>query len=170
MIKGNRQQVDRASGNLSFLTFERFPLDLSQFIEEPGVRWRSAGERYLHQLFDPGTTPDDIANKDKLWVEGHRRIISPLYTFVLALIALTPILAGEFNRRGMAKQLLFASAAALIFEAMALGLATLASKNPVMVPLMYLYMLVSTAAVIYFLGRSPLRSRRGAEDSVVGAG
>jgi lipopolysaccharide export system permease protein len=166
MYNGNRQQVDRASGNLSFLTFKRFPLDLSQFIEEPGVRWRSPGERYLSELFNPGTSPDDIANKDKLWVEGHRRIVAPLYTLVLALIALTPILAGEFSRRGVTKQLLAAAAGALLFEALALGLTTLASKNPVLVPLMYLYLLVSLAAVIYVLARSPQRNGRR---SLIGA-
>jgi len=170
MVKGNRQQVDRATGNLSFLTFKSFPLDLSQFIEEPGVRWRSPGERYLNELFNPGTMPDDIANKDKLWVEGHRRIISPLYTLVLALIALTPVLAGEFSRRGVAKQLLAASVSAMVFEALALGLTTLSTKNPVLVPLMYLYLVVSMAAVIYVLARSPARAKRQADRSMVGAG
>ncbi len=167
MEKGNRQQVDRNSGNLSLLYFEKYTLDLSQFIEKPGARWRSPGERYLQDLFDPGTTPDDIANRDKLWVEGHRRIITPLYTLVLALIALAPVLAGEFSRRGMGKRLLVTSVSALAFEAMAVGLTTMASKTPSLVPLMYLYLFVSLAAVVYVLARAPSSVKRQPSETAV---
>jgi lipopolysaccharide export system permease protein len=83
MVNGNRQEVDREGGQVSLLYFDQYTLDLGAITAAPGIRWREAGERYLPELFNPGTGPDDVRNFDKLRAEGHRRLVTPFYALAL---------------------------------------------------------------------------------------
>jgi len=59
MVNGNRQQLDRATGKLSVLSFEKYTLDLAELRDAPGARSREPQERYLHELwFDEETLAD----------------------------------------------------------------------------------------------------------------
>ena len=85
MANGNRQEVEPDRGQLSLLYFEEYVLDLASYTQSPENRWREAGERYLSELFNPGTGLDDVNNANKLRAEGHRRLVLPLYAVALAL-------------------------------------------------------------------------------------
>ena len=129
MVSGNRQEVDRADGQVSLLYFDQYTLDLGEIASTPGVRWREAGERYLGELFSPGDTADDFRNSDKLRAEGHRRLVTPFYALALAMIALAGVISGEFQRRRRWVRLAAAGAAAVIFELIALGLGPLVTAS-----------------------------------------
>ena len=170
MVNGNRQQVDREKGVLSLLYFDKYSLDLSLFAPESLERWRTPGERFLGELLFPGDTPEDRRNRDKLVVEGHRRLTAPLYTIVLTLIALSAVLAGEFNRRGQVQRILAAAAAAVLAETMGLGLTMLTAKLPVLIPVLYLYVIACAGAALFVLGRRPRRGPTEISEAAAGAG
>ena len=138
LFQGNRQEVDVSKGQLSLLYFERYALDLDILGQSPGDRWREPAERFLPSLLFPDNSRNDRAYADELRAEGHSRLATPLYSLVLAAIALGAALSGEFNRRGEWGRLVAAAVVAVVFEAIGLGLVNLAAHRPALTPLLYL--------------------------------
>jgi lipopolysaccharide export system permease protein len=170
MLNGNRQEVDKDTGKLSLLYFERYALDISNDQEALKSRWLEPRERFLGELFNPTDDPDDVANYYKLKAEGHQRLISPLYAPGFVLIALALLLTGEYNRRGQARQLLIATVAVVIVQAAGLGFANIAARMPAAVPLMYANALLPILAGFYLL-MWPRRGRaRAGADAGAGTG
>ena len=160
MVNGNRQEIDHAAGQLSLLQFDRYALDLSQFVQRDDERWLEPSERYLHELFWPGNSADDLANTARMRVEGHDRLAAPLYSLAFTLIALAAVLAGDFNRRGRRWRILLAVGCIALVRAAGLGLVGLAAKFPALIPLLYLNIMAVMAVCIYALMRGRLWPRR----------
>jgi len=160
MANGNRQEVERTGGRVSLLYFDQYTLDLGDIAAAPTVRWREGGERYLGELFNPGSGPDDIRNAAKLRAEGHRRLVTPFYALALSMIALAGVLSGEFRRQGRWRRLAVAGGAAIAFELIALGLAPLVASVPAAAPLFYLHVIVALVVAGWFaLAARPPRDR-----------
>jgi lipopolysaccharide export system permease protein len=153
MANGNRQELEPNRRQLSLLYFENYVLDLGHLAQSPSNRWREASERYIHELFDPGDTLDDINQADKLRAEGHRRIVLPLYAIVLAMIAVTSIIAGPSSRRGQLYRATIAAVFAVVFEIVGLVLLPLVEMAPSLAILMYLHVVIVAAGCIYLMGR-----------------
>ncbi len=68
-----------------------------------------------------------------------------------ALIALAAILAGEFNRRGQVRRILWATAAVIIVQLGYLGATNLTVKVPALAPLLYLVPLAAGILAAYLL-------------------
>lgn len=164
LVQGNRQEVERDTGRLSLLYFDRYTLDLSQFTKALDQRWREPQERFIGELFEPNLADGNDAHyANNLRAEGHQRLASPLYAFVYALIAVAALLSGEFNRRGQSRRIMAAVAAVAFAQAAQLGLYNLAGKAPLVVALMYLNPLLAATAAGCVLMRPP--SRRAATAS-----
>ncbi|MGD9538190.1 MAG: LPS export ABC transporter permease LptF [Alphaproteobacteria bacterium] len=157
---GNRQEIDRERGQLSLLYFDRYALDLGQFSEEPGSRWREPRERFLHELLNPSASDDDQRNLGKFRAEFHQRLISPLYAFALVLIGLAALTTGDHNRRGQWRRILLAIGAGFAFEAVALGLTNIVAKDPSLVVLLYLNLAVGLILPTLVLNRGRLMRKR----------
>jgi len=155
MLNGNRQEVERDRGQLSLLYFERYVLDLGSITAAPATRWRESGERFLHELFDPGSSVDDVKNADAFRAEAHRRIVLPWYALALTAIALIVVLDGEFSRRGRWPRLVAGAAAGLVFEVIGVALVSLVGRNPALAPLFYLHVLVPLVALGWVWMRRP---------------
>jgi len=138
MLKGNRQEIDRDRGQLSLLYFDRYALDIGQLAEDQGDRFRTARERYLDELLNPGPGEDNQKNRGKFLAEAHQRLASPWYAVALTLIGLAALLSGEHNRRGYWKRVVAAIGGAFAFEAVALALVNIVAKNPPLATLLYL--------------------------------
>src|SRR5713226_7207467 len=117
MVNGGRQQLDRATGKLSVLSFEKYTLDLASFRDAPGVR-------YLHELLWPGE--GRRGDQGSLLIEANLRLINPLTALAFAAIPVACLLTGEFNRRGQTRRVLLAILLALAFEVLDIGLKNLA--------------------------------------------
>lgn len=155
MVNGNRQELDRRSGKVGILYFERYSFDLGLLGKEGENRWLEPGERYLWELFDPGDTPNDIAYADKLRAEGHNRIVAPLYPLAFVVLALAVLLSGEFDKRGQLKRILTAVALVTIVQVLAVGINNLAAKFPEAIILMYVNALVPIGFGLRSLLRDP---------------
>jgi lipopolysaccharide export system permease protein len=75
LVNGNRQQMDRSTGKLSVLTFEKYTLDLSDARDATAGRVREPQERYLGELFFPRESGNNPAFRNSLRLEGHQRLI-----------------------------------------------------------------------------------------------
>ena len=161
MINGNRQEVERESGRLSLLYFDRYTFDLGQFATLK-KRWREPRERFLHELFYTDGSENDRYYEPSLRAEGHQRLAFPLYGIAFALVGLAALLSGDFNRRGQVRRVLVAIAVIVLLLTAALGLQQLAKKFPESTPLMYVNSLIPIVAGLYVLMRAPRRRRPAA--------
>jgi len=151
LFKGNRQEMNKDRGKLSLLYFDRHNVDLSDLIDAQGPRWREPRERYLNELFREPKDEGERVYRHELRGEGHARLVSPLYSLVMTLIALVSLLGGEFNRRGRAGRLIVTGVIAVAFQGLALGLAYAIVKMPLLTPLPYANVVVWTVAALYLL-------------------
>ena len=148
--KGSRQQLSE-NGALSVLYFDEYPLDLSFYSAKHKERFRTVEERYIHELLAP---KDTISEKDrrKFFAEGHHRIIWPLYSLVLTLIAIIVLFSGQFNRRGQPYRILFATFTGMFVIVSAIGLKTATQTYPIFVIAMYINICLPAALCWYLLG------------------
>lgn len=151
LVNGNRQQMDRATGKLSVLSFEKYTLDLSDTRDATAARIREPQERYLGELFFPADSGINRTFRNSLRLEGHQRLIVPLTAIAFGVIPLVALLCGEFNRRGQIRRILLAVVLALLFETLDLGLRNLAVRYPAGIVLMYLNALLPIAIGCFFL-------------------
>ncbi len=158
MAKGNRQQVEAGRRSLSILYFDTYSLDLNAFTKNETEGWREPSERYLHELFSPDLNdPSDVQNQNKLFSEGHRRLVNPLYTPALMMIAIAGVIGGRFSRRSQGLRLLGTAGVAILVQLASLGLAQLSARNSLLIPAMYMMPLLSLGAALWLL-REPARS------------
>jgi len=158
MVNGDRQQYDPQTRKLSILTFARYTLDLDTLQDAPVVRFREAPERFLPDLFFPPRSLDrDPFLRHTFTMEAQQRILVPLSAFSFALIPLACLLPGEFNRRGQAKRVILAVAAAFLFETLDLGVNDLAARYSTAIPLMYVVDLLPFALGVGLLMPGRLR-------------
>lgn len=159
MVKGNRQQIDGEHKSLSLLYFDNYSLDLDSYAQKEGQAWREPSERYLHELFKPDMkNPDDVQHYAKLIVEGHRRLVTPLYAPALILIAIASVIGGEFNRRGQGQRLVLGAAFAILLQVLSLSVTQLAVKTLALIPLMYAVPVLAIAAAALALREPILRA------------
>ena len=159
MINGNRQAVERSHERLSILYFDRYIVDFNTDNQADEIRWREPRERFIHELFNPDTSPDDQRNAASLRAEGHQRLSSPLLAAAYGLIGLAALLSGEFNRRGQVRRILWATSVVIFLQLCYLGVANLTATIPAVAPLLYVIPLAVAAAATYVLFNRP--GRRG---------
>jgi lipopolysaccharide export system permease protein len=160
LVNGNRQQVERESGRLSLLYFDRYTVELSQLQGSVHARWRGPRERYLPELFNLTSDPTDQKNRNALFAEGHQRLVAPLYVLAFVMVALAALLSGEHNRRGQIKRVLAAIVCVAALEGLSLALHDLATESFLAVPAMYAAAVLPTLIAMIVLLRRP--RRRGA--------
>jgi len=170
MVKGDRQQLDRKTGNVTHLSFERWSFTVDWLSEKRDDRWREPNERFIGELFDPGDSAGERHYRNMFVAEGHNRLILPLYTLIFALIAVTGLLAGEFDKRGQTRRVLITVVFAVAVQSGAIGFANLATKVPAAIPLMYLNAALPVAACLLILMRTPRRRRRMLADPAASTG
>lgn len=134
LFNGNRQQIAADGRNLSLLYFDRYVLDLAQFVEPAQSRWREPRERFLHELLGAPEREEDVTYRDELRAEAHARLVAPWGGFGLGLIALAALVSGEFSRRGGALRIAFGVAGALAFLGAALVLERAMIDAPALAP------------------------------------
>jgi len=147
MVNGTRQIFDRLTDKLSSLSFKSYTLDLSEMQNAPTLRDRQPDELYLDELLDN-------LNNRALMVELNMRLSGPLMALSMAAIPILCLLPGEFNRRGQARRILTAVAAALAMEIVDVGLTNLARSTLTVIPLIYINAIGPFLATLWLCWRS----------------
>ncbi len=158
MRNGNRQEINRASGNVSFLHFDRYTIELSRFTDRIAGRWRDPKERFLHELWAPPQDAIDEMHQQQLIAEGHYRIVWPLNTLAFVMVGLAALLTGEFNRRGQAWRVITAIVVVAGLEASDLALHDLANRSYQAIYAMYAVVISSIVISFFVLMRRPRRA------------
>ena len=151
LIKGERQEISKNSGQFSSLQFERYSVDFG-IMGGKKIKPASAREKSLWQLLNAGqdkTLSDE--DKRKYIVEGHRRLVTPWYNLVFALLACTGLLIGNFNRRGQSKIIFLSVVAMVLIQGGDLILTNLAGRSLLFLPMLYINCLLPLIVCIYLL-------------------
>lgn len=151
LVKGVRQEVSRDGSNFSSLKFDRYSVDLGQMgskkIKEASVREKTLWE-LLNADKDASLTPEDMR---KYIVEGHRRLVTPWYNLVFALLACTGLLIGNFNRRGQTKIISMSILIMVLVQGADLIITNLAGRSLYFLPILYLNCFGPMLICIYLL-------------------
>ena len=151
LLNGARQEINVESNRFSSLNFERYSVDLGGFAKG-GLKPASVREKKLKELLGAEKNPSlSDAEKRKYIVEGHRRITTPLYNLLFALLACTGLLIGNFNRRGQTKTICISVFFMILILGLDLIFTNLAGKFLYFLPLLYLNCLVPLFLCIYLL-------------------
>lgn len=151
MVNGTRQEIDNKTAQFTSVSFERYSVDFG--IKEnnnrkaAGVRERPLGE-LLSALNNPKLSAKDAR---RFFVEGNRRLISPLYNILFALLACTGLIIGNFNRRGQAKIISLSILSMIVIQALDLSFTNMANKNLCFLGFMYANLLLPFALCIYLI-------------------
>jgi lipopolysaccharide export system permease protein len=121
MQNGTLQKFNYKTNKTDILKFDSYSFNLGKERKDNlTIRWR-ANERYLKELIHP-ELDSSLEELKKYHMEFHQRIITPLFSAVLTIIALSLILRGQFNRRGNLNNILLAILIASIFIVIAINL------------------------------------------------
>ncbi len=158
---GNRQELDMAGGkqpSLSVLHFNSYTLDMAAATAPTGERRRRPKELFLNELFSPEGEGLTEQERQRLIVEGHKRVTWPLNAFVFAVVGMTVMLTWRHNRRGPWRRMWIAISTVLIVQALSIASSSLAVRQPVLIPLLYILPLMPLAfCAATLLGKRPFR-------------
>lgn len=151
LVNGNRQEIDRATHQFTSVAFDRYSVDFgakeTKARKEAGVR-----EKTLYELLHARDNPDLTTKEANRWiVEGNKRITTPLYNIVFALLACTGLLVGNFNRRGQVKIVSMSVTSMVVIQALDLAFGNLAAKHIYLLPLVYLNLLIPLLVCLWLL-------------------
>lgn len=162
LVNGNRQEIDRDSGQLSYLHFDKYTIDLGLTgAAMPSDRVRAPEEMFLWELFDPARagSPGYV----KYIAEGHSRIAAPFLAVSFAIIGLVFLLSGDFSRRGQTRRVVGAIVAMVLIQTLAIASHNMASGNAKAIPLLYVNVLLPGFVGLVLLARG--MRRRGPSSS-----
>ncbi|MDE2184018.1 MAG: LPS export ABC transporter permease LptF [Alphaproteobacteria bacterium] len=151
MVDGTVEQSSKGGARLSVLKFDRYVFDLDQFAGPAPVSERTASERYLGELLNPG--PELKPRLRRAFIaEAHNRISEPLYCIAFALIALAAVTRGRRARGAQALRITGACAIASVLRIAGYGLQGIAAENLLLC--IGFYVIPAIGIVIGILGLS----------------
>ncbi|MCM1324224.1 MAG: LPS export ABC transporter permease LptF [Acetobacter sp.] len=134
---GTRQTMNRKNGQFSSMTFDDYVVDFGDVSKarkkDKGVREKSISE-LLEEAKNPKLAPKEAR---RLKAEAHRRILTPFYNLIFALLACTGLLIANFNRRGQGKVITISILAMILVQVLDMTLANMARKYEWIIFLMY---------------------------------
>ncbi len=151
VLDGRRQEVDVESGRLQELLFDRYVLDLGLLRDGAADRSLDARELSLRELEVRMASAEEAKARNQARTEWHQRLAAPLLALTFTAIALAVILAGEFNRRGMARRVVSAAIGIVVVQAAMISLVTQIAKYDGLVPVLYFVILLPIPVCLFFL-------------------
>lgn len=138
LFDGNRQEMDRKTGRLQLLYFDRSSFDLADVVKNPEVRYREARERTLDELFNAKSDPTvNAVDYGKFTVEAHKRLASPLLALGFTMVALACLLSGTFSRRSQTRRVVLAIALLVVLQGATLAIQFASAQSLQWIPAMY---------------------------------
>jgi lipopolysaccharide export system permease protein len=139
------------------LYFDSYTFDFGPDSVFSPTRFREPKERFLPELLWPGEAIED-RHKREFIAEAHRRIVSPLFAIVTALIGAASLLVGEINRRGQVGRIMIGVGAAVAFLAGSFAMQSMLVSAPWIAPVYHFGVVGIGLAAAYLLAADrPLR-------------
>ncbi len=138
MFNGSRHQVDRVKNRMSVLYFDRYAVDLETSQQQDSVRYREPREHMVGDLLGADANPAvDERDRGRFLVEGHKRLVSPLWAPCFVMIGLGCLISGGITRRSQTRRIILAVSLVVALQAVFMGLENAAAKRPEFIPLLY---------------------------------
>ncbi len=155
---GIRQELQRATGNLSQLTFRSYLVDLTTFNDNFTSRWREPRERSMWELLNPQGEDRDPLTRGRFMAEFHLRLTMPMLAITFCLFACVAMLTGGFERRGFARKIAAVAVIVILLEAAMLSGLNLVARQPWLFFMLYA---LSLGPIPFLVHR--LRTDRGGQ-------
>jgi len=164
MFDGVMQKLASASEAFSTVTFERLAFDLSEFVQTGGERRRRPSEYFLLEALNPSQADLDSGwRKGQFLAAGHEKIVTPLLSLVLPLVALGSILAGSFRRGGFSLRMTTGVGLLIFLQVLLVTTKAAVSDNWEMWPIAYAPVVAAVAislGLIHFGSRTKQSPKR----------
>jgi len=160
MFDGIAQRMNVADGTFSNVKFTRSAFDITEFYSEQQRRRRpSAREFFFHE----GAAPTEAMLKrrplGRFVSEAHDKLVIPLMTLVLPLIAVGAVLRGSFRRGGFGLRISLGVGLLVAMQLLMMLTKSAVKDTPGIWPLSYLPVIVALAIGVGLI--SMASSRRG---------
>ncbi|MEE2567193.1 LptF/LptG family permease [Hyphobacterium marinum] len=165
LLDGNVQQVED-DNSLSFLTFERYEFDLSEFVDAAQVLFFKDSDKFLDELFFPDAASVARARGvERLYAEAHYRLSAPIYNVTMVLIAAAAFFGGQHSRLGYGRRVLIAIGIALTVRMLGFAAQSAAADDAALNIVQYVIPVAAglAALVIIFRPARKVRPRPAAE-------
>lgn len=151
LVNGVRQEVDEKKNQFMSFSFDRYSVDIGNMKsgKKKNVRAR---EKSLEELLTALSNKDLLPNeRNRYFIEGNKRIASPFFNLVFALMACTGLIVGNFNRRGQLNIILLSISSMVVVQSGDLAYTNMITKNIALLPLFYLNLILPFLVCIYML-------------------
>ncbi|MDR1693757.1 MAG: LptF/LptG family permease [Lactobacillaceae bacterium] len=151
LVNGVRQEVNDKKNQFISISFDKYSVDVGT-INSGKKKAEGAREKTLGELL---TALDDDSlsdrEKNRYFTEGNKRLVSPFFNVVFALMACTGLIVGSFNRRGQVKIILSSLSAMVVVQAGDLAYTNLAVKDIMFLFLYYANLALPFLICVYLL-------------------
>ncbi len=155
VFNGSRQEIDKETGRLTFVYFDRNTIELD--LPAKPKRSRSRRERTLGELLNPSIEEVGRTRIAKHRAEGHFRLASGLMPGAVTVVALACLLLGGENRHGRSFRPALAGALAFGLLVGAYAAKAAVAKLPALAVLQYAVGAVPILIGLVLLARSGRR-------------
>ncbi|MEM8636619.1 MAG: LptF/LptG family permease [Pseudomonadota bacterium] len=105
MQDGEIHQVEE-DNSLSILKFDQYVFDLAPFAQEDSEIYYKASDRYLNELVNiDNSNHYEASNDSRFLAEAHYRLTTPLLCVAMALLAISAVLGGDYQKSGYLKRI-----------------------------------------------------------------
>lgn len=149
VFNGSRHEMERKSGRLNLVYFDRNTIELD--LPALPQRSRSRRERTLYELLNPSAEEVGPGNVAKHMAEGHFRLASGIMPGAVTVVALACLLFGGMSRRGPSFRPALAGALAFGLLVGAYAVKATVAKAPALAGLQYAIGVVPILVGLAFL-------------------
>ncbi len=140
---GNRQIIDKKNSQLSIIKFEEYEVNLDLLQKNKNEeRIKEPEEMFLTELWDDKHKVGgryDPRQISSMIVEGHKRIIDPIYCIIFTLISLTFLLSDKLVLKSALKKISIIIFIIFLIEVIYLSLPNFIVKKFSLLPIMYFF-------------------------------
>ena len=140
---GNKQIIDKKSSQLSIIKFDEYEVNLDLLLKNKNEkRIKEPEEMFLTELWDDKHKVGgryDPRQISSMIVEGHKRIIDPIYCIIFTLISLTFLLSDKLVLKPALKKISIIIFVIFLIEVIYLSLPNFIVKKFSLLPIIYIF-------------------------------
>ena len=148
---GNRQIIDKKNSQLSIIKFDEYEVNLDLLFKNINKeRIKEPEEMFLKELWNDKhkiSGQYDPRQISSMIIEGHKRIIEPLYCLIFTVISLTFLLSDKLILQPGLKKIFIIIFVIFLIEVVYLSLPNFIVKKFTLLPIMYIFPL----SLLFFL-------------------
>ena len=140
---GNRQIIDKKSSQLSIIKFDEYEVNLDLLFKNiKEERIKEPKEMFLQELWDNKHKTSgryDSRQVSSMIIEGHKRMIDPIYCLIFTLISLTFLLSDKLVLQTTLKKTSIVLFSIFLIEVIYLSLPNFIIKKFTLLPIIYVF-------------------------------